>query len=47
MVGEGLTLAEAHIRIWDSINNQGKRINRLESDLWNALEQRENGAGPH
>jgi SAM-dependent methyltransferase len=47
-VGEGLTVAEAHIRIWDSLNNLGKRLNRLESDVWRAVEEgREGGSAPN
>jgi hypothetical protein len=38
-----LTLQESNVRLWDSLRRHGERVNRLEEDLWAALEQR-NGA---
>ncbi|MGH9178732.1 MAG: class I SAM-dependent methyltransferase [Acidimicrobiales bacterium] len=39
-----LTLQESNVRLWDSLRRHGERVNRLEEDLWAALEQRA-GAG--
>lgn len=35
-----LTLRESDVRLWDSLKRQGERVNRLEADLWEAIEQR-------
>jgi SAM-dependent methyltransferase len=36
----GLTLSEAHVRLWDALRREGERVSRLESDLWQAIEAR-------
>ncbi|HET7489415.1 MAG TPA: class I SAM-dependent methyltransferase [Acidimicrobiales bacterium] len=33
-----LTLNESNVRLWDALQRQGERVNRLEEDLWAALE---------
>ena len=33
-----LTLNESNVRLWDSLNKHGERINRLEEDLWAAID---------
>ncbi|MEO7442190.1 MAG: class I SAM-dependent methyltransferase [Acidimicrobiales bacterium] len=33
-----LTLQESNARLWDSMGRQGERVNRLEADLWTAIE---------
>ncbi|HEX2699909.1 MAG TPA: class I SAM-dependent methyltransferase [Acidimicrobiales bacterium] len=33
-----LTLNESNVRLWDSLNRHGERINRLEEDLWAAID---------
>ena len=36
----GLTLSESQVRLWDALRRTGERINRLEADMWDALEKR-------
>ena len=38
-VAEGLTLRESTARLADALQRQGERVNRLESDLWAAIER--------
>lgn len=38
-VAEGLTLRESTARLADALQRQGERVNRLESDLWAAIEK--------
>jgi len=33
-----LTLQESNGRLWDSMARQGERVNRLEADLWEAID---------
>jgi hypothetical protein len=33
----GAPVAELNARLWDALRLQGQRINRLETDLWEAL----------
>lgn len=33
----GVSVAELNARLWDALRLQGQRINRLETDLWEAL----------
>jgi SAM-dependent methyltransferase len=44
---EGVTLRESAARLSDALQRQGERVNRLESDLWAAIEgiDRTDGAG--
>ena len=35
-----LTLNESNVRLWDSLNKHGERINRLEEDLWEAIDNK-------
>lgn len=46
----GLTLSEAHVRLWDALRRESDRVSRLEGDLWQALEERGTsgaaGSGP-
>lgn len=34
----GVPLAELNARLWDALRLQGQRVNRLETDLWEALQ---------
>ena len=36
-----LSLQESNVRLWDSLRRHGERVNRLEEDLWTALQQRQ------
>lgn len=36
----GVPLTELNGRLWDAIRLQGERLNRLESDLWTALQRK-------
>ena len=38
-VAEGLTVRESTARLADALQRQGERVNRLESDLWAAIER--------
>ena len=38
-LAEGLTLRESTARLADALQRQGERVNRLESDLWAAIEK--------
>jgi SAM-dependent methyltransferase len=42
--GDGLTLGEANVRLWVALRQQGERINRLEADLWQALDAKADAA---
>ena len=33
-----LTLQESNARLWDALARQGERVNRLEADLWSAVD---------
>ncbi|HWI03066.1 MAG TPA: hypothetical protein VNT52_04455, partial [Acidimicrobiales bacterium] len=35
---EGLNLRESNARLSDALQRQGERVNRLEADLWAAIE---------
>ncbi len=39
-----LTLQESTGRLWDSVGRQGERVNRLEADLWEAIDALRPGA---
>jgi SAM-dependent methyltransferase len=43
---DGLSLREANGRLWEALRQQGERINRLESDLWQALEAKADAVSP-
>ena len=40
-----LTLNESNVRLWDSLNKHGERINRLEEDLWDAIDKKADRSG--
>ncbi len=43
---DGLSLREANARLWEALRQQGERINRLESDLWAALDAKSSPPSP-
>lgn len=47
-LSEELTLKEANARLWEALRQQGERINRLETDLWEAVRAvpRQTSSGP-
>ena len=40
MVDGVITLNESNVRLWDSLRSHGERVNRLEEDLWAALDRK-------
>lgn len=41
----GVPLTELNARLWDAVRLQGQRINRLETDLWEAVRARRTQSG--
>jgi hypothetical protein len=39
-VQANLTLAESDVRLWDVVRRHGERVNRLEADLFEALDRK-------
>jgi len=42
----GVPLADLNARLWDALRLQGQRMNRLETDVWEALQSRKQAEDP-